>query len=72
MPYLFRMGKSIETASRLGVAKGWGQEEMDGAWLPPGYGVSFGGAERVLELTVAMATQHLLHQLLPDCPLQNG
>lgn len=31
MPYLFRMGKSIETASRLGVAKGWGQEEMDGA-----------------------------------------
>ena len=43
-----RIGKSIETESRLVVARGWGR----GRWgvTSNGYRVSFGGDENFLEL----------------------
>ena len=54
-----RIGKSIETESKLVVARGWGRRE----WrvMAHRYGVSFGEGKNVLELVFVVTTSSIYH-----------
>lgn len=67
-----RIGKSIQTESRLVIVRCWGGGGSGGEWVGTAnvYEISFGGEENVLKLIVVVdAELYEMHENPPNCIL---